>query len=428
MSVVFGACGSGTVTMNMKSLSTATAFNEYTGKIETYQSVLAREVEEYERQFGPMAANDYGEALVTTSATTGLSSFKMYFRQIKLCEDLTISGSGYSGEKNCQKVYENTSDSYAANYDDQVATSFNRAAAVAAGSGKYYDLLDSSASSSTGVKALTKSATIPAGTYNYGIVEAHHWIKLTGTVPSPMSTPVCTQSGGSESYATGGDGVKTYYTSVSSMTSCSAPGEATVWVNSSNTQFKFLAPFKVNAGDKVELDMVFNLNNTVRGGISGTALNSNFKTGSSNPGMLVPMLRVVPVPRKSGEVTKGEIYTITPSSSSKWKLRAELYYNGSDTNKTILAALITPIQASVGASDIDLSSAAFYAYDVSQSGSTVTFKSYDGSTTLVLDRSGTSATITCPKSSSGSYMLSTDCNAATVTGTYSTPTTVTFSN
>ncbi len=404
-----GCGGSGTVTMNVKSMSTATMLNAKTQKIETYDEVLRRERAQLEN----FAAGDYGEAAV---AAGGLTSFQMYFREIKICNSLTVSGSGYSGQSGCSTVYSNLSDAYEITNTAQAATSFNRAAAASASTGKYFDVLSAADRTS-----LTTAATVSAGEYNYGVIEAHHWVKVNAKVNS--TTAVCTTSATvTDTDSTGGDGVVTTNSISSDVTSCGSPAEAMVWLGTANTSFKFLRPFTVAGGDTVELDLAFNLAQQVKGGAAGG--NYNYKT-SGGVGLQVPMLRMVPVPRKSTETTKVEQYLLTPASSADWQLRVELYYNSADADKTVLAAMITPVQTTSGTSNVDLSTFSLYAYSVAQSGTTVTFKSWDDSTSLILDRAGTSGTISCPTHSSGGYML-TSCGAATVTATYPAPTVYTL--
>ncbi|MBM4359582.1 MAG: hypothetical protein FJ096_15880 [Deltaproteobacteria bacterium] len=57
-----------------------------------------------------------GTETVVTSLPTGMAeglvSYKVYFREIRLCESLVTNGTAYSDTMGCTELYENTSDPY----------------------------------------------------------------------------------------------------------------------------------------------------------------------------------------------------------------------------------------------------------------------------------------------------------------------------
>jgi hypothetical protein len=100
-------------------------------------------------------------------------------------------------------------------------------------------------------------------------------------------------------------------------------------------------------------------------------------------GINVPMLKVVPVPRNSGDSTKVETF-VMQTANTQWKLRVDLYYTSSDTSKTILAADMNLL--STATTDANLVAAIYAPTSISNSGTTFTFKDYLGATSLVFAR------------------------------------------
>lgn len=369
LALALSACGSSstaTMKMNMMSLSAATVATATRSAVEQLFSPL---------EVGPRAAGDYGAASVGSS---GLSSFKLYISSIDVCENMTISGSGYSGTSGCSTIYENRTDDY---------DTFGVTEAAAASSGKYIDLL-----SATDRATLTKSVSVTAGSYNFGSINWYKPIKMTGEVARTNGSTLKTKACASND--TNGNCI------VTAMETGSA-AESIVKLNNGGSWFRFLKPFTVAADDSVEMDLAFDLDQKVFGGPNvsngGVIQNSGCTTGGGSVcGIFAPMLKVIPVPRKTGETTMVETYDMSTTNSTEWKLRVQVYYNSADTAKTILAADIFPIPTATTNSNLVT---AVYVYSVETTSAGVnTFKTYDGSDTLTAFTRGTtgSATLTCP--------------------------------
>uniref|UniRef100_UPI0012DABB7C hypothetical protein n=1 Tax=Streptobacillus moniliformis TaxID=34105 RepID=UPI0012DABB7C len=73
-------------------------------------------------------------------------------------------------------------------------------------------------------------------------------------------------------------------------------------LNNGGAWFKFLKPFTAEKDGAYAIDLAFNLDGQVKGGgMSNVAVQY-----ANGVGINVPMLKVVPVPRNSGDTTKVE--------------------------------------------------------------------------------------------------------------------------
>ncbi len=322
------------------------------------------------------AVGDFGAAAV---GSTGLESYKLYISSIQICESITTSvgSTAYNNPTNCSTIYENNADDY---------DSFNQTNAAAAGAGKYIDIL-----SQTDRASLTRTASVSAGTYNVGIINWYRPLKVKGTVAlqggGSLKTKACTSATGA-------------CTSATDMGAGTAE-ESIIDLNNGGTWFRFLKPFTVADGDSVNVDLAFDLEkklfpgaNVSNGFITGTSC--TLPSGPGNCGIFIPILRLSPVPRKSTETTKVEIYEMSPASGD-WKLRVDVFYNSADTTQATLAADLYPIPTPTTASSVIDN---VYVYSVDETPSATTFKAYDGSTSLTFTR-GASGTgnFTCPSNS-----------------------------
>jgi hypothetical protein len=329
------------------------------------------------------AYSDLG--LAATSTGNGLQSFKMYPREIKICQSLTENGSGYTDVSGCVTVYSNDSDTYTGL---DYPTADHRATFAAAGEGKYYDIL-----SATDRALLNSTQEFDVGDYNYGIIEMHPWVKIKA-----KSGSICTKAAGAaENYSSGGDGYRNYYTEVTSMNCGSGEAEEVlVYITNANTNFKFAQPFSVAEGGSYSLDLAFNMDGAVK--VIDDAVGGNLRDGTDS--LYIPMIRMMPSPRAAAGTTKVETYTFVPSttgSTGNFKIRAEVYYDSTDTTKAPLAVLATVLAGTDTTKDI--SNKAVSISSVTAEGNTITTKSWNGSTGLVFTRtdSGTaaSATLVC---------------------------------
>mgnify|MGYP000871639746 CR=1 FL=1 len=319
--------------------------------------------------------------IATSVAGEGLQSFKMYFREIKICKSLTVSGSGYSNAEGCVTIYSNTSDTY---HGTEGPSASERTVMEAAGEGKFYDIL-----SATDRAALSKEIEFEPGEYNYGIVETHPWVKMKA-----KSGALCTKpTGAAESTS------QPYYTRVTSLACGSGAEEALVYITNANTNFRFLTPFTVEAGGSYKLDLAFNMDGAVKALSAGASSTLNDATS----GFYVPMVRMVPSPHSASAATKVETYLLEPTGSNglgNFKIRAEIYYDGSDTTKAPLSIMTTVL---AGSNQLPVDNKSIYANSATVEGDVITTKSWAGKVGLTLTRSaeGSEATATLVCSAHG---------------------------
>jgi hypothetical protein len=337
---------------------------------------------------------------------------KMYFREIKLCTSLNFSsGTGYTVDGTCASVYNNTSDDYTGTV---APTEADRTKFAAAGDGKFYDVL-----SATDRAKLNQGVSVAAATYNYGIIEMHPWVKFIA-----KNGTLCTKAAGAkENTATGGDGIKTYYTSVTSMNcgSSDAAEEVLTYITNANSTFRFLKPFMVAEGEEVTVDLAFNLDSEVKTIVAGETVPGALRAEDATNSIYVPMIRLGAAPRKSAETTKIETY-ILGATNAKERVRVQLYYNSADTTKSVMGINATVLATT--ASTKSKANTPIYASSVTQTGETVTFKTWDGTDFLSFTRGAAgSATITCSNTNSGSGALEACSGQTSISLAYDAPVT-----
>ena len=352
----------------------------------------------------------YSDLPITTAASSnGVSTLKMYFREIKLCTSLKFnSGTGYTVDGPCATVYENTSDAYTGT---EAPTASDRTKFDAAGEGKFYDVLKE-----TERAKLNRGVSVAVGEYNYGIIETHPWVKLTA-----KKDTLCTKAAGAqENTAVGGDGIKTYYSSVTSLTCAEteAAEEVLMYITNANSTFKFLKPFTVNENEEVTVDLAFNLDSEVKSIANGDTVPGALRASDAQNSFYVPMIRMGAAPRKAEETTKVETYFLG-ASTNKERIRVQIYYNSADAAKTVLGVNSTVLATS--ASTKTKANVPIYTSSVTQSGDVVTFKAWDGAEVLSFTRGvAGSATINCT-GNGGGQALEECADKTSLTLTYEAP-------
>lgn len=339
-------------------------------------------------------ATTFHDLGIADSATgEGLRSLKMYFREIKICKDLEMTGSGYNNPTGCVALYTNMEDDYTGT---EAPTAADREHFTAAGEGKFYDIL-----SASDIAKLKQPVAVDVGEYNYGIIETHPWVKINAKSGNLCTLP----AGANEAGATGGDGIVSYRTEVTSLDCGTGDAEETlVYITNANTNFKFLKPFTVAEGDDVTVDLAFNMDKEVKSFDDHGRI--VLGTSGSTAGFYIPMIRMSPAPRKSGETTKTETY-ILGAATDKEQVRMQIYYNSADADKAILG-----INGTVFGTDFSTESTGnkpMYTYHVEQEGDVVTFKSWDDSVLMSFTRGAAgTATINCEGSGGGSALEACD--------------------
>jgi hypothetical protein len=349
--------------------------------------------------------------LSTSASERGLSSMKMYFREIKLCTSLKFdSGTGYTVDGPCASIYSNMDDEYTGT---EAPTAADRTRFAAADEGKFYDIL-----SDSDLEKLSRGVAIEAAEYNYGIIETHPWVKFVA-----KNGTLCTKAAGAEEKeATGGDGVKTYNTTVDSV-SCDADEsaeEVLTFITNANSTFKFLKPFVVAENDDVTVDLAFNLDSEIKSIANTDTVPGGMKGADGSGSFYVPMIRLGAAPRTANQTTKVETYLLG-TEDSKERIRTQLYYNSADKDKTILGVnftvLATPSSTKTKANN------PIYGSSITEKDDVVTVESWDGSELLSFTRGAAgTATIACKGTGGGAALE--ECDGKTNnTLTYEAPTT-----
>ncbi len=277
--------------------------------------------------FNPLSTTT---SFLKVGADNGLISYKVYFRRIELCEELTVNGTGYSGSNGCATLYSNESDAYTGT-QDPTAADLERF--TAAGTGKYYDLL-----SSTDLAALkaAMSTSIDARTYNWGLMETHPWVKIKA-----KSGTFCTKSGGT--FVANGQFAS--YVSVASL-DCGSGGaeEAVVYMVNGNSSFKFNTPLEVKEDASVRADIIFNLDDNVKyvTTTGGDQTSVGIVAADFSKGFSVPMFVASPAVLDSSAKIVKESYefilsSVTGGTITSGVFYVDLYYSSKDTNKTPFA-------------------------------------------------------------------------------------------
>ncbi|MDX2470692.1 MAG: hypothetical protein QNL04_08985 [SAR324 cluster bacterium] len=121
---------------------------------------------------------------VGQATAANLSSLKYFIRDIKICQDLTVNGSGYSGQSGCIWLYTSAN---SPDYDTYLSDE------AAADSTNYIDLM-----TTAGRAKLNKTVTLTsddAGSYYWGVIDWYRPIKVTAQVTLNDTTSLYTKSG-----------------------------------------------------------------------------------------------------------------------------------------------------------------------------------------------------------------------------------------
>ena len=275
------------------------------------------------------ASNNISFAVGQATATN-LTSLKYFIRDIKLCQSLTVSGSGYSGQSGCIWLYTATEtpdyDSYLA--DQALADTTN-----------YIDLM-----TRAGRDKLNKTVTLTAedvGSYYWGIIDWYRPIKVTGTVTlADGSGSLYTKSG--TTITESGTGIGATYVTQVTGTATEPAAEAIVVLPNGGNWFRFQSPLVItdaHIADQTSfaLKLVFNPEGIIKGYSSSTRTGVGIKDTGTGAVIHVPMLDLAPVAHQAGDTVKKESYLLTYAGSTitPVTIRVELYYLASDSAKTI---------------------------------------------------------------------------------------------
>jgi hypothetical protein len=288
------------------------------------------------------------------SAAT-LLSLKYYVTSIQLCQQVELSGSGFSSTQGCIDLYRNQtpeSPDYA-----EYTVSEAQADTTA---GRYIDLM-----SSEGQAALRRPVNVevavpgadafddpsadddsdagvveddaPPEAYRFGLINFYRPIKVTAEFPiigepgQYFRTKAVTRI--QEMPGVGG-GLGTERVEIGDT--LAGPTEETVYsLSNGGALFTFQKPFVITQADidaeaEIKVDLVFNPDHF--GQAYETDCSADVRAVICDPAngvaLEMPFVRMNPVPRKAGERTRKEVYLLDYETYSQ--LRIELYYNDAD--------------------------------------------------------------------------------------------------
>lgn len=313
-----------------------------------------------EQSIGLLAAGDFAQSGV---GSTAISSLQFYITRIQLCTGLTITGSGYSDMQNCI-------DAFGSANSDNAYDTYKVADAIAdTTSTSWVDLMSTSSISSF---TTNSERTSQAGTYNYVVIETHKPIKLNAQFSAPNVSGMRTCTRGTVS-STGSGTSLSEKTTQSDITSCTR-GLATFGGQGGGKWFKLQNPVTIVAGNSYILDLAYNADNALTGGLI-SAMNSNSATYTDGTrGIYFPTLDVSPVLRQSTQKTIREEYEIAMNDLNG-TLLLDLYYVGERTNVgtgTIVGAQARFINGASASSVVNWGSP----YSITSSGGTISINDW----------------------------------------------------
>ena len=349
------------------------------------------------------------DGLLATTSSTSLQSLQYAITDIQICSDLERTGSGYNNPTGCFRVFSNpnipTTQDF---YRDYVLST----ALTDTTPGRFVDLM-----TAEGQAALRNPATAepaPVGTYRYGLINFLRPIRVTAEFPVLGSTSgeVVRTRATTSVQSLPGDGMFTLERALVGDSLSAAPAEqATYMLNNGGAYFAFASPFEVTsqeaaAGTAIQMDLVFNPANfgNVTGAPGGDCTQDAMAPICDTVNGLMfemPFVRMSPVPRKAGDQTRKEVYLVDfESGNMASKLRVELYYNASDSEKAVRGvdvALVYLPTATQRANNNVSGARLAQTGSVADGTATVTLQNYEGTPELsgiLRGQSGT-ATFNC---------------------------------
>ena len=359
---------------------------------------------------------------VAGTTATSLKSLKYFIREVQICKNVVRNGSGFSSTEGCITIYANAAAS-SADY-----ANYNINAAMADQDPNHWiDFMSAESRAKLSANPVTLTSD-QVGSYNYGLINFMTPIKITaefkdsnGTVRFVTKTPTAAEI--KTGSGAGAVNNPQYVEYADSRYTSGAAEELTVQNNNGGTILSFLKPFEITQADvdnktAFNLDFVFNPDSFATADESG---NSNCTNTTSDTygvkyvyptnctSFSVPMGKLAPLPHKSTEAIKKEVYLVTNFAGGN-DMRIELYYNDSDASKAIIgmdrSSVVTANSTASGLNALP------YGYRLTESNGSVTFYGYNQATKDITfaELSGlvrrTNGTLTLNSSLGGSSTLS----------------------
>ncbi len=343
--------------------------------------------------------------LVGVTAANNLHSLKYYVISIQLCQNLQLSGSGYSNPEGCIDLYQAGP---GPSYDTYMVTQAKDDTMA----GRYIDLM-----SAEGQAALRRPVTVQlplaglpdggvdagdggdndggadggapdadepeagappppnqAGVYRFGLINFYRPIKVKAEFPilgmpgQYFRTRAVTRINPTAGLGGGLGGERVEIGDTLSGTT----EETTYMLNNGGALFTFQKPFVITRADleaqtEIKIDLVFNPDSFGQAYQSQNCRDQQYVAicdPTNDVAIDMPFVRMNPVPRKAGEKTRKETYLMDYDTGSK--LRIELYYNDGDPEAGIQGVDTAVVYTGANAQPVNKIVASNF---VSQSGS-----------------------------------------------------------
>jgi hypothetical protein len=270
---------------------------------------------------------------VFTSGAEGLLSLKYYIKSIRICQSLEVSGTAYNNPQGCLTLY-STDPNPDYEYTDPSLNYVAQAdVARADTSENFIDLM--SRDDRSRLSTTTSISESDVGEYRWGLVDWYLPIKVRAELERiGNSDKLYTKDGVTSAVDMGGS--FRYRTMPGDDAFLTGPAEeAVVLLSNGGSWFRFQSPFTIEAADvgvtSFSLDLVFNpegLIKAVKPASSAHALSDAVQS------MNIPFLDLTPVPRRSSESTRVEIYRFT-ATGMPFDIRVGVYSIDGDSDRTV---------------------------------------------------------------------------------------------
>lgn len=274
---------------------------------------------------GKLTENTFGQ-YVGANTSAQLLSLQYYFYEVKICQDITVSGSGYSNQEGCVYLY---GEGPATDGDTDVSGYENYTYEKASADTDplhYLDLTDMASVK----EVINKGVAVPPGTYNYGLIQWYRPIKVKAAIDVSHG----------KTYVTNEDSLFVDATVNLSQGTTDTAGLAVWEMNNGGAFFKFQTPWVYEGQEETVVTLVFNPDSILKAAveyeIDGTTGELKSSFDDTNAQMTPPLLQITPVVHKKGETVMKETYLLTYDQDGiAWNIRAEFYYIKEDTEKTV---------------------------------------------------------------------------------------------
>ncbi len=293
-------------------------------------------------------------ALAGQNGTVGLESLRYAIETVKICQSMTIMGTGFSNPVGCLEIYRGP-DAPSLRYDPADDLT-GLAAAARADDAPFVDL-----ATAEGRAQITGSREIMSnelGQYAYGIITWYPPIKVQATVTIDGATTLRTHDGDTGSRLVGADGFRQYLTtSPTAFASTATSDPAVVLLPNGGNWFKFQRPLDLEAaaaapaagsgtgsgsavgtGEFIDVDLVFDPSAVITAYSERAADSPRVSlVDATGAGFEIPMLDLAPIVRTQGRDGVREDWLADLGGGASYRL--SLYGVTADANREVYGVL-----------------------------------------------------------------------------------------